>query len=388
MKSKLSWVAASALRFAAEQADLIPDDDLDTVIELALSAINDVASGTRLDSPVFSPQMYLSARGLLAALAARLPATHARKLLEMLADSVAVKEHHYRHTDESHVGIAAGIARAHSSELRTIAVEQLVGLYARGAHPFRAAARDVLVANLDQVRDRLNEMADRGHREAAALLGYSDPDHVSPEAAEAAAQRIREPTKNGPNRIGTGTGAVNEPVAAPGTRLSRDEVIALQTAMTDQDRADDADVLNRSAIRWLGVYEHPIWLDDALSNCQRRLLINSPWITQSVVDAQWVSRVEELARTVDVTIFWGFGDNGKTDPTATAGLHAAAQRSRRLVIVKVDDTHAKVLVGDDFYIKPASTGCLFVAPDHANTARRKAISSRTSCSLTVLTTNT
>jgi S1 RNA binding domain len=143
----------------------------------------------------------------------------------------------------------------------------------------------------------------------------------------------------------------HEPVGDPSKRLSRDEVIALQTAMTDQDQADESDLLNRSAIRWLGVYEHPVWLDDALSNSQHRLLIISPWITQSVVDAHWVSRVEELARTADVTIFWGFGDNEKTDPTAIAGLHAAAQRSRRLAIVKVDDTHAKVLVGDDFYIK-------------------------------------
>lgn len=224
MKSPLSWVAASALQFATEQADLIPDDDLDTVIELALSAINDVASGARLDSPVFSPQIYLSAYGLLAALATRLPASHARTLLEMLADSVVVKEHHYRGTDESHVGIAAGIARAHSGDLRAIALEQLVGLYARGAHPFRAAARETLVGNLDQVRDRLQEMADRGHHEAGALLGYSDPDNVSPELAQAAAERLRKATKNGPNRIATGTGAVNNSLLA--AVLPADERIA------------------------------------------------------------------------------------------------------------------------------------------------------------------
>lgn len=224
MKSALSWVAASALQFATEQADLIPDDELDTVIELALSAINDVASGARLDSPVFSPQIYLSAYGLLAALATRLPASHARTLLEMLADSVVVKEHHYRRTDESHVGIAAGIARAHSGDLRAVALEQLVGLYVRGAHPFRAAARETLVDNLDQVRDRLQEMADRGHREAAALLGYSDPDRVTPESAHAAAQRLCEPTKNGPNRIGTGTGVVNDSLLA--AVLPTDERIA------------------------------------------------------------------------------------------------------------------------------------------------------------------
>lgn len=155
-------------------------------------------------------------------------------------------------------------------------------------------------------------------------------------------------------RLGLSTAPVedpHEPVGEPGARLSRDEVIAVQRSMADQEQADDSDVLNRSAIRWLGVYEHPKWLNNALSNSRRRLLIISPWITRSVVDAQWVSRVEELARSADVTIFWGFGDNEKTDSKAIADLHAAAQRSRRLAIVKVDDTHAKVLVGDDFYVK-------------------------------------
>ena len=155
-------------------------------------------------------------------------------------------------------------------------------------------------------------------------------------------------------RLGLSTAPVedpHEPVGEPENRLSRDEVIALQSAMTDQGQNDDSDTLKRSAIRWLGVYEHPKWLDDALSRSQRRLLIISPWITRSVVDPQWVSQVEELARTVDVTIFWGFGNNEKTDATSIADLHAAAERSRRLAIVRVDDTHAKVLVGDSFYIK-------------------------------------
>ncbi|MDP7703357.1 hypothetical protein [Mycobacterium sp. TY815] len=212
--SPLSWVAASALQFATEQADLIPDEDLDAIVELALNAINEVATGARLDSPILGPQIYLSAYGLLAALADRLSEFHARTLLEMLADAVVVEEHHYRRTDESHVEIAAGIARAHDGNLRATALEQLVGLYARDAHPFRASARDTLLRNLDQVRDRLQEMAGNGHHEAGALLGYSDPEHISPEAAQTAAERLSQPTRNGPNGFGTGTGAVNDSLLA------------------------------------------------------------------------------------------------------------------------------------------------------------------------------
>lgn len=157
-------------------------------------------------------------------------------------------------------------------------------------------------------------------------------------------------------RLGLSTelvSAPHEPLAVSGTRLSRDEVIALQTAMAEGDGGDQGsnDLLSRTAIRWLGVYEHPHWLEDALVNSTRRLLIISPWIRQAVVDDQWVRRIEKLSSTVDVTIFWGLGDNSGSSQGSLNALHAAARRSNRLGIVRVDDTHAKVLVSDSYYIK-------------------------------------
>ncbi|MEY9932429.1 hypothetical protein ABH926_007080 [Catenulispora sp. GP43] len=145
----------------------------------------------------------------------------------------------------------------------------------------------------------------------------------------------------------------HEPVSESGERLGKDEVIALQLAADDADDSGDAGngALDRAAIRWLGVYEHPQWLEDALTNSRRRLLINSPWIRRTVVTEQWVRRVEKLAQTVDVTIFWGLGDNAGTDREALQDLHTAARRSGRLAIVQVDDTHAKLLVSDSYYIK-------------------------------------
>jgi hypothetical protein len=117
------------------------------------------------------------------------------------------------------------------------------------------------------------------------------------------------------------------------------------------EKCGDTDVLSRTAIRWLGVYEHPLWLDDAVTNSRHRLLLIAPWITRAVVSTQWVRRLERLADVADVTVFWGYGDNRRTDPDAVADLHAAAGRSDRLAIVKVGDTHAKVLVSDRYYIK-------------------------------------
>lgn len=214
ISSPLSWVSASALQFVTEQGDLVPDQAVDQFVALSFQVIQDVRSGVRIESPVLSPQTYLSAYGLLAGLSERLSVPHAKAALETLKPAVAVKAHHYRRTDESHIGIATGIAVSHDGELRAEAIDQLIGLFARGAHPFRQPAREALLANLDRVRPRLQQMSDDGHHEASALIGYSEPEQVSTEAARAAADSLREPTTNGPSGWGTGTGAVNDSLLA------------------------------------------------------------------------------------------------------------------------------------------------------------------------------
>ena len=159
-------------------------------------------------------------------------------------------------------------------------------------------------------------------------------------------------------RLGLSTAPVEDPyepvpTASPVNRLAKDDVMALQAGAISADKSEESenDELSRTAIRWLGVYEHPFWLDDALTNSRLRLLIISPWIRQAVVNDQWVKRIEKLSRTVDVTIFWGLGDNEGTDQVSLGALYATANRSKRLGIVRVDDTHAKVLVSDAYYIK-------------------------------------
>ena len=245
MTGPLSWVAATALQFTTEQADLIPDENVDAVVDTALGAIRDVASGARIDSPVLSPQVYLSAYGLLGALAERFSVADARAVLDMLADAVNLPEHHYRRTDGSHVKIAAGIARAFTGDLQSTALEHLVGLYARGAHPFGTAARETLMANIDQIGARMHELAEGGHHEAAALIAFSDPDQIAPKDADAAAQRLRQPTKNGPNHFSTGTGAVSDSLLA--TVLPAEDRAACIEMLMSNARSPYEGAQNRSS---------------------------------------------------------------------------------------------------------------------------------------------
>jgi hypothetical protein len=142
----------------------------------------------------------------------------------------------------------------------------------------------------------------------------------------------------------------HEPVTATGDRLSRTDVLALQ-ATGDSQPGEDADTtLNAAAIRWLGVYEHPAWLDDALTNSRRRLLISSPQIRTTVATRQWIRALEKLSRTADVTIVWGPDHDDSSDRDAVDALHAAARRSNRLAVVRVAHTPARLLASDSFYI--------------------------------------
>ncbi|MFG1917859.1 S1 RNA-binding domain-containing protein [Micromonospora sp. NPDC048898] len=140
------------------------------------------------------------------------------------------------------------------------------------------------------------------------------------------------------------------PVTDPGERLSKADVLALQAAGNDPDGDGANAALNRAVIRWMGVYEHPAWLDDALASSQRRLLISSPQIRTAVASNRWIGVLEKLARAADVTIVWGPGDDDGTDQEAIDALHAAARKTNRLAVVRVATTPAKILISDGYYL--------------------------------------
>jgi hypothetical protein len=211
--SPVSWVAATAFEFAAEEADLVPDTSVASLVDSALTAIAEVNVGTRVDSPVYSPQITRSAYKLIGELSARLSDVHALAVLDTLRDRVSAEEHNAWATDESHIRIAAGIATTGSAETRSVALDHLVGLYARHAHPLHRA-KDALRKNLPAVQDRLRALADGGHHDALALLAAGDEVQVDPEQARAAAERLQKPTGNAPGRYAFGTRAIEDSLLA------------------------------------------------------------------------------------------------------------------------------------------------------------------------------
>jgi hypothetical protein len=107
------------------------------------------------------------------------------------------------------------------------------------------------------------------------------------------------------------------------------------------------------SVRHVPVYDHPEYLRKALTKSKERILIISPWIRANVVDAAFLRLVEEAAGR-DVKFFVGYGiGERKDEPQASDAdrdaerkLQNLARQYRSLHVMKLGDTHAKVLISD------------------------------------------
>ena len=128
------------------------------------------------------------------------------------------------------------------------------------------------------------------------------------------------------------------------------------TPLPGNDIAEAQAAINRLVVRPVRVYEHPEILRSAFEDCNRRLLIISPWITSGVVDDGLLRRLESACnRGVRIHIGFGIGDGGPfgrpRDERPIRSLREIARRYKNFTLVDLGNTHAKVLICDDFYVK-------------------------------------
>jgi len=104
-------------------------------------------------------------------------------------------------------------------------------------------------------------------------------------------------------------------------------------------------------------YEHPFWLDSALENSTRRLLIMSPWVHERVVNRNFIEKVEKLLQNkVKVVIAWGFGTDREDEIRKSSSfplrelLRLSRKYKENFSFIKMHESHAKILISDDIYI--------------------------------------
>jgi hypothetical protein len=143
------------------------------------------------------------------------------------------------------------------------------------------------------------------------------------------------------------------PVLDAELEAQRESLRLEQTSAGEIGPMAPADPGATSQVRSVGVFEHPDILSEALETAKKRLLIISPWVRRAVVNTDFLSKTEgRLRRGVPVTIAHGYGDDDSgSDSDALQRLQNLAARFPNLMtFVRVRNTHAKILIFDDYWV--------------------------------------
>lgn len=136
---------------------------------------------------------------------------------------------------------------------------------------------------------------------------------------------------------------------------TKGDQVSLAESVRVLESQDDSSDIGDGAM--LETYEHAALFEEALTTATKRLVIVSPWITDKVVNDLFLERLESLLRlNLDVTIAWHFNDGNpkyqksKDSPRAIRALLALSKKYSRFLFLKLETSHAKILLFDDCYV--------------------------------------
>lgn len=140
-------------------------------------------------------------------------------------------------------------------------------------------------------------------------------------------------------------------------RVASDQVELIRVAgeqvpKGDEEPAEKPKRVEDIAVRSVDVHEHAQLLAKALNGAKKRLLIIAPWVKGGVVNTDFVAALERRLRAgVEVHIGHGYGsDDSGSDDFALRKLINLAARYDKLRVVRLQNTHAKILIFDDLWI--------------------------------------
>lgn len=230
------WVAGTAYRLVATQADLVPDAAVDAIADSALEVLDAARNGSLIDLVGWAGSRYLGAIAALAGIASRVSPDRAERCLAYLEGQPAVEPGHYRFHDDDEAAAVAGIAAAFPA-LRGRALPHLVVLLGRSQTSRSAMSVQPVEDHFQDVQGLLTALAAGGNTWAQEFLASREADRVPGETAEAALARLTTPLVHTPGVHGFGGGgsAITDSVLVSGLPSAR-----LEDALLEQmRRADD-----------------------------------------------------------------------------------------------------------------------------------------------------
>ena len=122
----------------------------------------------------------------------------------------------------------------------------------------------------------------------------------------------------------------------------------------------------------VSVYEHPKLLEEAMINADSQIIIISPWITDAVVDLDFLSKLEQrLIEGVEVLIGYGINGDNKPENNAVNSLQRLSINYSNFIFSKLGDTHAKILIMDSDFLVASSFNWLSFRGDPQRTFREE-----------------
>lgn len=327
------WEQATALVALAAEADLIPDETLERLVP---EAINRFATGQR--QGMSGPYVWLSAQKLLAAASSRIPAEYVDPILDILEPLIPRAQGHYRHNDEQHVRIVAGLFVAHP-ELRERTGRHLLGLLASSPDLGNQVLKygfDALEAGRESLSAELTRLADEGSDAAMGAmlhLGIEHPQLIE-EGREVAARALtpRE-RKPGAYSYGTLWGR-----AASYARILpvEERVRVADAAMRSAEDAEDVALNRAEALHAVAV------LADALPSEVKAALFQR--VMEIAMNPSYCSIDQEEARIHPLSTFQV---NMTVDLVSDAVFTAATLAEGKDQTDRVVECAWPLLVGDD-----------------------------------------
>jgi hypothetical protein len=137
-------------------------------------------------------------------------------------------------------------------------------------------------------------------------------------------------------------------------RVASDQIEILRAAgdLNEAEPDESPRRIEDIAVRSVDVHEHPQLLAEALRSTKERLLIIAPWVKGAVVNTDFLAALERRLRAgVEIHVGHGYGpDDSGSDEFALRKLNNLAARYDNLRIVRLQNTHAKILIFDDQWI--------------------------------------
>lgn len=216
----------------------------------------------------------------------------------------------------------------------------------RGFHLNRGMQRLSILEQLKQHRTALERelMGDGDYRAVVEFANQSTPaGDVSASIAQAAklSAAIEEKQKQ---------------IAETKSPAAEIQGLKAEIERLRAEKAAAQSVVEQAQGRFLEPQEHVPLFDRALRDAKRRLLIISPWINDRIMEPKLRYLEELLRRGVEVFIGFGITERGPDDRKARQGdqtlgwLQRKAEQYRNLHVVRLGDTHAKVLLMDDRFV--------------------------------------